>query len=78
MNSNVELWMRLGVVLEVPGVQLEPLLRGDGQVLDTILRYGKWRIEGNAYVPECEAEAHGYADDIEFELCSIAKEDLIA
>ena len=79
MNTTVELWMRIGVVLEVPEVHLESLLRGDEQVLDTILRYGSWRIEGNAYLPESEVEAHGYADDIEFEVWPpIAKEDLIA
>ena len=56
----MEVWMRLGVVLDIEEKEMDILFGDDPieakQVLIKALDHGNYRVDGNSYIPEISIE----------------------
>ena len=65
MDKN--LWMRLGITLTGSKDEIESVINGDAQTLTSLLQAGKYKCEGDTYIPSDSIYSYNADNNTEFD-----------
>lgn len=76
MNTERQIWMRLGVVITADEDTIKNLMAGDTDTLRNVIKDGKFVPEGDSYIPQPEIiyynKVHGTSfnemSDVDFDM----------
>lgn len=75
MEGRRQIWVRLGVLVCGEAQQIEKVINGDANTLETLVKECKFFIDGNSYIPESSIEEYNQdygtdhkVEDVEFDL----------
>ena len=71
-----QIWMRLGAFVRGTAEEIEKVINGDGQMLQSLIKKGEYDITGDSYIPYSQIEEyneeygtdHDICDDVYFDL----------
>ena len=66
MNTERQIWMRLGVAITADEDTIKNLMEGDTDTLRNVIKDGKFALEGNSYIPQPEIIYYNKVHDTAF------------